>query len=207
MKLPVKLIVRAAVVLVLVVLVAGFAAPYVDAGAFRTRVQAALQSALGRPVHIGAVHYSLFTGPGFQVDDVLIDDDPQAGIEPFAHVTSLKASIRLTTLFGGKLAFSTLRLDEPTVNLVRPDSDTWNIQPFVARMIAGHRGSEEGFPDIEVRSGRLNFKFGDTKSVFYVSDADMDVYPRSTGELIVKFVGTPERTDRSAKGSPKKSAR
>jgi hypothetical protein len=187
-------------VVALVVLLAGFAAPYVDAGAFRTRVQAALESSLGRPVHIGAVHYSLFTGPGFQVDDVLIDDEPRAGIEPFAHVASLRARIRLASLFGGRLDFSTLRLDEPTVNLVRPDSDSWNIQAFVARMIAGHRGSREDFPDIEVRSGRLNFKFGDTKSVFYISDADMDVYPRSSGELIVKFEGAPARTDRGARG-------
>jgi hypothetical protein len=199
-RITVRLVVRAVIFLLLVVLVAGFAAPYVDAGAFRTRVQAALESSLGRPVHIGAVHYSLFTGPGFQVDNVLIDDEPQAGIEPFAHVVSLKASIRLASLFGGKLAFSTLRLDEPTVNLVRPGGDSWNIQPFVARMIAGHSGSHEGFPDIQVRSGRLNFKFGDTKSVFYISDADLDVYPRSSGELIVKFEGAPTRTDRAALG-------
>ena len=199
MKLSLRLIVRTVVIVAVLLLMAGFAAPYIDAGAFRTRVQAALETALGRPVHIGAVHYSLFSGPGFQVDDVLIDDEPRAGIEPFAHVSSLEARIRLASLFGGKLAFSTLRLDEPTVNLVRPDSDTWNIQPFVARMIAGAGRSDESFPDIEVRSGRLNFKFGDTKSVFYISDADMDVYPRSSGELIVKFEGAPARTDRGAK--------
>jgi hypothetical protein len=193
-----RLIVRGVALFVLVVLVAGFAAPYIDAGAFRARVQVALESALGRPVHIGDVHYSLFTGPGFQVDNVLIDDEPRAGIEPFVHVASLKASIRLASLFGGKLAFSTLRLDEPTVNLVRPDSDVWNIQPLVAHMLAGP-GPHESVPDIEVRSGRLNFKFGDTKSVFYISDADVDVYPRSTGELIVKFEGAPARTDRGAR--------
>jgi hypothetical protein len=200
MKIRLRLVIRIVIALALIVLAAGFAAPYIDAGAFRTRVQAALEGALGRRVHIGNVHYNLFNGPGFEVDDVLIDDEPRAGIEPFIHVASLKASIRLTSLFGGRLAFSTLRLDEPTVNLVRPDSDSWNIQPWVARMIAGANGSPESFPDIEVRSGRLNFKFGDTKSVFYVSDADVNVYPRSTGELIVKFEGSPARTDRGAQG-------
>jgi uncharacterized protein involved in outer membrane biogenesis len=109
MKISVRLIVRAAMVVALVVVLAGFAAPFVDAGAFRTRIQAALESSLGRPVHFGDVHYSLFTGPGFQVEDVLIDDEPQAGIEPFVHVASLKARIRLASLFGGRLAFSTLR--------------------------------------------------------------------------------------------------
>ena len=192
--------IRWILIAVVVVLAAGFAAPYVDAGAFRGRVQTALESALGRRVQMGDVHYSLFNGPGFQVDNVLIEDEPRAGIEPFAAVTSLQASIRLRSLFGGKLAFSTLRLDEPTVNLVRPGGDTWNIQPFLARMIAGHGVSSGDFPDIQVRSGRLNFKFGDTKSVFYISEADLDVYPRSSGELIVRFEGTPARTDRGPHG-------
>jgi len=200
MKRWIRLTVRWLVILALIVLAAGFAAPYVDAGAFRSRVQVALESALGRRVQMGDVHYSLFNGPGFQVDNVLIEDEPQTGIEPFAAVSSLQASIRLRSLFGGRLAFSTLRLDEPTVNLVRPGGDAWNIQPFLARMIAGHGASSENFPDIQVRSGRLNFKFGDTKSVFYISDADLDVYPRSSGELIVRFAGTPARTDRSPHG-------
>jgi len=200
MKRWIRLTVRWILIIALIVLAAGFAAPYVDAGAFRSRVQAALESALGRHVQMGDVHYNLFNGPGFQVDNVLIEDEPQAGIEPFAAVSSLQASIRLRSLFGGKLAFSTLRLDEPTVNLVRPGGDTWNIQPFVARMLAGHGASSGSFPDIQVRSGRLNFKFGETKSVFYISNADLDVYPRSSGELIVKFEGTPARTDRSPHG-------
>ena len=54
------------------------------------------------PSYLGAVHLNLFTGAGFTVDDVLIDDDPAAGIEPFAHVESMQARIRWTSLFSGK---------------------------------------------------------------------------------------------------------
>ncbi len=74
--------------LLLLVVAVGLAAPSVSANRFRPRIQAALEAALNRPVHLGAVHLNLFTGPGFTVDDVLIDDDPAAGIEPFAHVES-----------------------------------------------------------------------------------------------------------------------
>ncbi len=201
MKIPWRLVRRLAIGAALIVLIAGFSAPYIDAGAFRARIQSALEKSLGREVRIaGSVHYSLFSGPGFEMDDVLISDDPQAGIEPFIHVARLTARLQLASLFGRRIGFSSLRLDEPDVNLVRPASGSWNIQPFVARMAAGNQGRREDVPDIEVRSGRLNFKFGDTKSVFYIRDADLDVYARSSGELVVKFEGEPARTDRGAQG-------
>src|SRR5580658_4685119 len=103
----------------LAVVVVGLAAPRVSANRFRPRIQAALEAALHRPVHLGAVHLNLFTGPGFTVDDVEIDDDPAAGIEPFAHVEHMQARIRWTSLFTGNLTFSSLRLDTPSVNVVK----------------------------------------------------------------------------------------
>src|SRR6202167_6682213 len=124
---------------VLGVVAIGLAAPTVSANRFRPRIQAALEAALNRPVHLGAVHLNLFTGPGFSVDDVLIDDDPSAGIEPFAHVESMQARIRWTSLFAGNLAFSSLRLaagergDTPSVNVVKMPSGPWNIQPLLDR--------------------------------------------------------------------------
>ena len=70
-------------------------------------------------MQIGRVHLNLFTGPGFTVKNVLIDDDPAAGIEPFAHVESMQARVRWLSLLRGKLAFSSLRMDSPSVNLVK----------------------------------------------------------------------------------------
>src|SRR5580704_974632 len=81
----------------------GLLAPFLRADRLRPRIQAALEAALNRPVHItSAVHLNLFTGPGFSVDDVLIDDDPAAGIEPFAHVEHMQARIRWASLFSGQ---------------------------------------------------------------------------------------------------------
>src|SRR5580698_74810 len=89
------------------VVVAGLLAPFLRADRLRPRIQAALEAALNRPVHItSAVHLNLFTGPGFTVDDVLIDDDPAAGIEPFAHVEHMQARLRWSSLLTGNLEFS-----------------------------------------------------------------------------------------------------
>ena len=190
------------------VIAAGLLAPFLRADRLRPRIQAALEAALNRPVHItSAVHLNLFTGPGFSVDDVLIDDDPAAGIEPFAHVESLRARVRLSSLFRGKLAFSSLYLDSPSVNLVKMPSGAWNIQPLLEHGSAPNSPHQHTVPDIKIRDGRLNLKFGDTKSVFYISGADVDVYPNESGDVVIRFSGAPARTDRGSMGLGQLSAR
>ena len=200
---------RRAILIVLASVVAfGLAAPFLRADRLRPRIQAALEAALNRPVHITkSVHLNLFTGPGFSVDDVLIDDDPAAGVEPFAHVESLRATIRLASLFRGKLAFSSIHLDSPSVNLVKMASGGWNIQPLLEHGSAPDSPHRHVVPDIQIRDGRLNLKFGDTKSVFYISGADVDIYPDENGDVVIRFSGAPARTDRGSPGFGQLSAR
>src|SRR6266481_2515081 len=100
---------RLLIALTLVVIV-GLLAPRLSVNRLRPRIEKALEAALGRPVHIGDVHLSLFAGPGFTLDNVLIEDDPRFGIEPFAHVDSITARLKLTSLLSGRLAFANLRL-------------------------------------------------------------------------------------------------
>src|ERR1700682_5947302 len=108
-----KYVWRTLLILVAVVIAIGFLAPHWRADRLRPPIQAALESALNRPVHIGAVHLNLFSGPGFTLDDVVIDDAPAAGIEPFAYVESMRARVGFSSIFSGRLAFSSLRLDAP----------------------------------------------------------------------------------------------
>src|SRR5580658_8911401 len=147
-KAPVKRIWRWLGIAMLLVVLVGLAAPRVSANRFRPRIEAALEAALNRPVTLGAVHLNLFTGPGFTVDDVLIDDDPAAGIEPFAHVEHMQARIRWASLFSGQLAFSSLRLDTPSVNVVKMPSGPWNIQPLLDRHSRGGVAHRRSVPDI-----------------------------------------------------------
>jgi len=198
MKILRRSLLRSSLIALLVVVAIGLAAPRLNADRFRPRIQAALEAALNRPVHLGAVHLNLFTGPGFTVDDVLIDDDPAAGIEPFAHVESMQARIRWTSLFAGHLAFSSLRLDTPSVNVVRMPSGPWNIQPLLDHRPQSSAPRRYAIPDIQIRGGRIDFKFADTKSVFYISDADVDVYANENGDVVIRFSGAPARTDQAS---------
>ncbi len=181
---------------VIVVLVA--AAPYLPADVLRWSIQRALERGLGRQVEVGEVHFTFFPGPfpgpGFNIDTVVIHEDARAGIEPFAHVDTLGAKIRLLSLFRRKLEFSSLNLGDATINMVKTDAGPWNFQ-FLLDTPAVNAGA---MPNIRMRSGRVNFKFGDTKSVFYFDDADLNVAPASDGSLELRFGGAPSRTDRSA---------
>jgi hypothetical protein len=183
--------------------IAGIAAPFINAARFKQQIREGLERGLHRKVDIvGKVNFLLFTGPGFTVEDVLIAEDSRSGIEPFAHVASLSARLRLRSLWTGKLEFSNLRLDEPSVNLVKAPDGPWNIQPLLQQTVgaAGAAAPEWPLPDIQVRGGRLNFKFGDTKSVFYLANADVDIAPLNArgGAFSVRFEGEPARTDRAA---------
>ena len=189
----------------------GVVAPFVNAARFQKQIHEGLERGLHRKVAIaGKIRFLLFTGPGFTVDDVLIGEDPRVGIEPFAHVSSLSARLRLRSLWTGKLEFSNLRLDEPSVNLVNAEGGSWNIQPLLQQAVGGGAlSAETPLPDIQVRGGRLNFKFGDTKSVFYLANADVDINALNerADAFSVAFEGEPARTDRAAQSFGKVSGR
>jgi hypothetical protein len=178
--------------------VAAVVVPYLPADILRPSIERAMQRGLGRKVTIsGGLRLTLFPGPfpqpGFTLDEVIIDEDPRAGIEPLAHVRSLGASLRVLSLFQRRLEFSRLNQGDATINLVKTDAGPWNFQ----FLLESRAGDFKRIPAIRMRAGRVNFKFGDTKSVFYFNDADLDVAPSGDGSMELRFGGAPSRTDRS----------
>lgn len=188
-------------------LLVGLAAPYVNADRYGERLRASLERALGgnRRVEIGTVHFSLFKGPGFSVDSVVIHEDPAIGAEPIAYIQEssgggLAVAPRLWSLLGGRFVIASISLDGASINLAKsgPVSEwgRWNFSSFVNRSIMS------AAPTIHVRNSRVNFKFGDTKSVFYLMDTDLDISPPSVagGGWKVAISAKPARTDRAAQG-------
>ncbi len=181
---------------VLGVALAGLAAPYLSADRFGDRIRMALERSLHRKIEMGAARFRLFGGPGFSLLDVVIHDDPAAGAEPFAYVGSIDARVSLAGLLAGRLEFSSLTLQDPSVNLARTADGPWNFQPLL------NLPSAARFPRVAVRGGRLNFKTGGVKSVFYFSNTDFDLNPPDRhGEAFgLEFTGDPTRSDRTARG-------
>jgi hypothetical protein len=182
----------------------GIAAPFLSADSFGNRIREALEASLGRPVKIGKVRFDLFQGPGFTISDVEIGEDPAFGIEPFVAwpggVESLDARLKLKSLWTGKLEWSSLRLNSPVVNLVKVGTG-WNFEPLLTPKLVA------ALPKIEVRDGRINFKFGDTESIFYIANVELDAVAPSGGEgdWYVQFRGEPARTDGPSHGYSRQS--
>ncbi|MGD0365154.1 MAG: hypothetical protein ABSC93_30090 [Bryobacteraceae bacterium] len=200
MKLTVKRAAKWLSIAAVALLAVGIAAPYLSGDRFAPRIRAALESALGRKVELGAIHFSLFAGPGFSVDNVVIHENPAIGIEPIAYVGSLEAVPRIASFFGGRLEFASIRLDDASINVAKTGGPSepgrWNFEPLLSRSVI------RAIPELHVRSGRINFKFGDTKSVFYLTNTDLDIEPPSRGAATwnVEFTGEPARTDKPAHG-------
>jgi hypothetical protein len=185
-------------------LILGAIAPYVRVNFLEARVKRSLERTLGRQVEIGAVAFSLFRGPGFSLNHVIIHEDPSIGLEPIAYVDTLEVSARLWPLLAGHFVPGSIRMmegDTPTViNISKtgPASEPgrWNFELLLGRPVLNQ------MPGIHVRNGRINFKFGDLKSVFYLTNTDLDISPPAPGGRAwsVQCSAQPARTDRPAQG-------
>ena len=191
---------RTAFLTIALVLFAAWFVPQVSAERFRASIHQALEQALGRRVEMGSVKFRLLPAPGFTVENVEIGEDPAIGTEPAAYVTTLRAVPRLSALFGGPLAFHSMDLEETSLNLTRVERDgtgvKWNFSSLLRPALL------ETFPSVHMHGGRINFKMGDTKSVFYLLNTDVDLWPPSSVDAPWTFrIRTePARTDRSAQG-------
>jgi hypothetical protein len=182
----------------------GLAAPYVTVDQYALRLQHSIERALGRPVKLGSVHFSLLKGPAFAVDDVTIYEDPSIGREPVVYIQkdsgSMEISPSIWSLLVGKFVIASIRLEGASINLAKSGSASewgrWNFASFVNRSVMSSA------PAIQVRDSRIHFKFGDQKSVFYLTETDLDISPPgSVGRAWrVECNAKPARTDRPAQG-------
>jgi hypothetical protein len=199
-KLPWKLILKIAGIAVALLLIAGLAAPYVNAGQYGERLRGSLQRALGRRVEFrDKVRFSLFEG-GFTVDNVVIDEDPSIGLEPFAQMDSITVRPAIWPLLTGRFEIASIRLEGAIVNLAKsgPAAEwgRWNFASMINRSVM------RATPALHVRNGRINFKFGNQKTVFYLLDTDLDISPPSSPGRgwLLDCSAKGARTDRPAQG-------
>ena len=173
------------------------------AGRLRLRIVSSISAALGRPVDVSKVSLRLLPRPGFDLQGFVVGEDPAFGAEPMLHADEVTATLRLSSLLRGRLEIARLSLTEPSLNLVENSSGHWNLENLLQRVdntrVAptgkGKIEARPGFPYIEADHARINFKLGQEKKPYALTNADFSLWQDSENTWGMRLKADPMRTD------------
>ena len=195
-------------IVVVLILIGISVPPFMNVSRYRARIADAISRALGRPVTLTGISLRLLPQPGFDLANLVVGDDPAFSYEPILRADEVTAYLRLSSLWRGRLEIARLRLKYPSLNLVRSPDGQWNLESLLWRvsrtqtaptMSAPQRRPR--FPYIEAESGRINFKFGEEKSAFALTEADFKLWSPIENEWRTHLEATPFRTDLPINGT------
>lgn len=169
----------------------------------QNRIADSIGSALGRRVEMRRVRVHLLPRPGFDLEGLVIYDDPAISAEPMMRAEDVSARIRLSSLMRGRLEIATLSAIEPSINLVRDRDGRWNLKSLLERTEqistapTGKRLAERrpAFPYLEATHARINFKLGQEKKPYALTDADVALWQGSENSWGARLTAQPVRTD------------
>ncbi len=187
----------------LVLVLALLAPPFINVNRYRNRVSGAISRALGRDVTVSGIKLKLLPRPGLVLSNFVVAEDPTYGAEPMLRADTVTAYLRLTSLWRGRLEIGTLDLDNPSMNLVRRTDGHWNVEELLGRasQVASAPTAKRQpearprFPYVEASSGRINFKLDEVKKAFAFTDADFALWLEAEDQWGVRLEARPVRTD------------
>jgi len=127
-------------VLIVIAVILSFA---IDANTFKPKLEAELTDALGRPVRVGNLSLSLFSG-AVSADNIAIADDPQFSKTPFVQAKSLKVGVEMIPLiFSKTINITELTLNDPQISLVKSENGaTWNFSSIGTKAGSSSAGTQ-----------------------------------------------------------------
>ena len=177
--------------------------PLLSLGRYQRRIAQSISLSLGRPVHLDRVTLNLLPMPSLAIENFVLDEDPAFGEEPIVRANTVVANLRVTSLWRRRIEISSMRFNDPSVNLVlRPDGH-WNLQAVLlqaahidAAPTAQRRaGTAPRFPYIEATGARLNLKLGAVKTPFSLTEADFALFLVEPQQWRMRLKAKPIRTD------------
>jgi hypothetical protein len=167
-----------------------------------TRLQrtltARLESVFGRSVEVGSYDFSLWGGPTLLAHSVTFGEDPRFGHEYFLRADSLTVRLRWQSFFRGHMELGAIALESPSLNLVRNGDGDWNVAEWLPKSVGGAPSSSLPGPPvrfgrIDVTSGRINFKRGDEKLPFALTNVNGYMEPDRSGRWTLNLEAVPTR--------------
>jgi hypothetical protein len=177
--------------------------PYISVNRYQRRIATSIGDSLGRPVHLDRVVLNLLPLPGFTLENFVVDEDPAFGSEPVIRANSVRATLRISSLWSRRVEFSTISFTDPSVNLVHASSGKWNVESilFHAAHVAAaptdqkKAGPAPRFPYIEATGARLNLKLDHEKTPISLTDADFALWLPDPQQWHLRLSAHPARTD------------
>ena len=156
-----KKIVGIAAIVVGVLIVAMIAIPLlVNVNNFRPEIESNLSSALGRPVKVGNLSLSLFSG-SVQADQLSIADDPKFSNAPFIQAKTLRVGVELMPLlFSKHLNVTKIVIDHPEINLLRNREGVWNFSSLGNQSAQTAKASEKTATPANINVSKLDLSDG-----------------------------------------------
>lgn len=153
------LIIAGIVAVILLVLVV--AAPFlIDVDRFRPAIAAKLQAALGRPVEIGHLQFSLLSG-GVEAQAISIGDDPSFSRSPFLRAETLTVGVDVWPLIRSReLNIHSITIERPQVNLIRAADGRWNFSTLGTQRRPGGDADPPGDPPADSTNQPNQFSIG-----------------------------------------------
>jgi AsmA family/AsmA-like C-terminal region len=183
-------------VLALILLLLLIVPPFIGISQYKNHITQLVSASLGRPVRLSSVELRMLPRPGFVLTDLTVEEDPTYGAEPVLHASTVTASIRLFSLWRGKLALDRISVDEASVNLVRSSEGRWNVDSLFRTAAPAGRanGAVRSLPYLEASNSRINVKFGAEKIPFSLTATDASLWHEDDGWHL-RMRGQPTRTD------------
>ncbi len=180
--------------------------PLISVNRYQRRIATSISQSLGRPVHLDRVSLNLLPLPGFTFENFVVDEDPAFGAEPIIRAQSVRATLRLSSLWTRRVEFSTISFTDPSVNLVHTADGKWNIESILlhaahidAAPTAQRRsGPAPRFPYIEATGARLNLKLDHEKTPISLTEADFALWLPDPRQWHLRLQAHPTRTDTDA---------
>lgn len=100
---------------------------FIDAKTFRPTLEARLSAGLGRPVKLGSLRLSLFTG-SLVAEDLSIADDPAFSATPLLSAREVRIGVDMESLIlHRQLHVRSLEIEAPQIHLVEGPNGQWNF--------------------------------------------------------------------------------
>jgi hypothetical protein len=173
------------------------------ARAFLTRQ---LESSLGRNVDVRVYSATLFPSPQLDAYGITVGEDPGFGNEYFLRADRLSADLRWLGLLRGRFELGTLKLERPSLILVRNSDGRWNLERWLPATLispqigavaprAGARTTPAyNLQKLDISDGRANFKLGDDKTSVAFIQVEGSVEQTAPGRWRLDLTAQPWRS-------------